>query len=60
LFYHDLASYNEARCKALKAQNTSDLSSTENVKLKFKTKNKKKPPINDYSSAPEFSGRYKI
>jgi len=63
-----LASYNEARCKALKAQSTSDLSATENVKFKFKTKNKKnyqklkKPPINepDYSSAPEFSGRHII
>lgn len=66
--YRVLASYNEARCKALKAQSTSDLSATENVKFKFKTKNKKnyqkskKPPINepDYSSAPEFSGRYII
>lgn len=66
--YHVLA-YNEARCKALKAQNTSDLSATENVKFKFKTKNKKnyqnskKPPTNEpeySSSAPEFSGRYII
>ncbi|XP_022160369.1 uncharacterized protein LOC111026575 [Myzus persicae] len=55
LTQNPIASYNEARCKALKAQNTSDLSSTENVKFKFKTKTKKKPPINDYSSAPEFS-----
>jgi len=34
--YHVLASYNEAKCKALKAQITSDLSAIENVKLKFK------------------------
>ncbi|KAF0746022.1 Integrase catalytic domain-containing protein, partial [Aphis craccivora] len=57
-----------ARCKALKAQSTSDLSLTENVKFKFKTKNKKnyqkskKPPINepDYSSAPEFSAQVSL
>lgn len=66
--YYVLASYNEAKCKALKAQSTSDLSATENLKFKFKTKNKKnyqnskKPPLYkpEYSSAPEFSGRYII
>jgi len=62
--YHVLASYNEAKCKALKAQITSDLSAIENLKLKFKTKkkmnhkNSKKSPFKEpeFSSAPEFSG----
>lgn len=61
IFIIFLASYNDARCKALKAQNTSDLSSTENVKNKLKKKRKDfqflKKSSNEYSSsAPEFSG----
>ncbi|KAL4084068.1 hypothetical protein QTP88_029384 [Uroleucon formosanum] len=59
-----IASYAEARLKALKAQNTSDLSSAEDIDSKSNKKIKNTLSIKSVSkeinTPPEFSGKYSL